>query len=74
MARISYEELVAWIKQHPRYHQDFKKEVEADVALYISFATPKSVQVETDEMDISGDLTLVIDTEKDGTVVGLEIL
>ena len=73
MARVDYRELVAWLKQHPKY-KEFEKGVDAEIALYISFGKPRELPVESETFDLLDGSTLVVDHEKDGTVVGLEIV
>lgn len=72
MAEIKYEDLLAWLKQHPNYKNQ-RMGVDADTSLYIRFAVPKETPLESDVMTLADGSQLVIDREKDGVVVGLEI-
>lgn len=72
MAEIKYQDLLAWLKQHPDYKNQ-RMGVDAETSLYIRFSTPKQTPVESDTMPLADGSQLVIDREKDGTVVGLEI-
>jgi uncharacterized protein YuzE len=72
MAEIQYSDLLAWLKQNPEYNRQ-RMGVDAASSLYIRFATSKEVPVDSETMIAGDGSQLVIDREKDGTVVGLEI-
>jgi hypothetical protein len=73
MAEIKYSDLLVLLKQCPNY-KDLCMGVDAETSLYIRFATPKQIPVESETMTLADGSQLVIDREKDGTVVGLEIV
>ena len=72
MAEISYHDLVVWLKQNPDYRNQ-RMGVGAETSLYIRFATPKQTPVDSDTMTLADGSQLVIDLDKDGNVIGLEI-
>lgn len=73
MAEINYQELVEWIAKHPEYGSKLEQGVSANQVLYIRFGRPKRTPVESDTFTTADGLQLVVDREKDGTVVGVEI-
>lgn len=73
MAEIAYHDLIAWLKMHPDY-QNLCLGVEADVVLYIRFGAARNPPLDTMMMTTSDGSELAIDRERDGTVVGLEII
>lgn len=70
MAQLTFSELVEAIAAHPDAAR-WKAGVEPEVALYIAFATGRTVQSET--FEAADGSVIVIDRDADGLVCGIEI-
>jgi hypothetical protein len=72
MAKISYSELIQWLKKHPRY-KDFELGVDAEVALYIQFGDCQRVTGASDLFPLSDGHEISLDRKDDGVICGFEI-
>jgi uncharacterized protein YuzE len=73
MARVHINDIIKLIKSHPDYENKWKLDVDADIALYISFDSPEGKILESDSLETADGSTLAIDRDKNEVVYGLEI-
>ncbi|RME58767.1 DUF2283 domain-containing protein [Candidatus Parcubacteria bacterium] len=74
MACITLKELIDVLKANPNYKDKWEKEVSADQALYVRFATEEVGEVESEVLETYSGHELVIDRDSTGKVVGIEII
>ena len=75
MARISLEELIAVLKEHPNYVEKWFLGVPPEQALYISFGEGGANSVaDSDTLEAVSGHELVVDKNRSGRVQGIEIM
>jgi uncharacterized protein YuzE len=80
VAKLSYQDLVAALMQHPNYSK-WELEVPADQALYVAVTNPALEALDTDSkpirtevFEMANGLELVLDLNAHGKVLGFEIV
>ncbi len=70
---ITFDELIRSLEQHPDYYKKYYKDLDAAVSLILEFDDVRGDTLYPVEFDLSNSKDLIIETDRSGQVIFVEI-